>query len=705
MELGTDKVQGVDYAYTLQGWLKGINSQFLGADKDMAGDGNSSGIYAPYGRDVYSMSLGYYGGDYTPIGGSGAPAFSLSYTAPVTLATSGNSLYNGNISHSTVALSKLNGGLPVGYSYGYDQLNRLLAMRQHAIGSTTSSWGNSDIIQDYREDIAYDANGNILKYFRNASTQGSHPLGMDSLTYLYEDGTNQLTTIYDSVPSGNYNVDIDNQAAINYAYDSIGNMIKDNASGITSLGWTVYGKPRKIVKSGSTINFFYDASGQRIVKEVTGSGALKQYYIKDAQGNTLAIYNYDGMDLLWAEQDLYGSRRLGTWSWSNTIPNRVMVPGTESDTLSDWYFLGGRRFELSNHLGSVMALLSDKKVGVSSDGSTTDYYRAEVLSQQDYYPFGMQEPGRHSQLAEYHFGFIGAENDNEIAGEGNSQDHKFRSYDPRLGRYRSLDPLSKSFPWSSPYAYAENRVIDGLDLEGREYIAYHHYFNGAVSKTEFYKMTDKEIRRLGGTTAGYYYSVPFGPGGRGIVHYIYDNAGNLTQTRWEQRQTGGMEDVKFHGLYSGPGSVTHDGFKESTKYDFNEQPIDWADAIAKRHDMDYAAVASENYKGYLEDVRTLQADRDMIARIDDFIAKNSNKIPGMELSGPEGVETPVRMTTSPEFEWSLFGQRILINALATYKQWKIDNNLGNDDKYKDHRGDFKKAHPGIVIILDQLPNE
>lgn len=71
---------------------------------------------------------------------------------------------------------------------------------------------------------------------------------------------------------------------------------------------------------------------------------------------------------------------------------------------------------------------------------------------------------------DYRYGFIGAENDNEINNiAGASQDHMFRSYDTRLGRYKSLDPLSKSFPWNSPYAYAENRVIDGIDLEGREW--------------------------------------------------------------------------------------------------------------------------------------------------------------------------------------------------------------------------------------------
>lgn len=32
-----------------------------------------------------------------------------------------------------------------------------------------------------------------------------------------------------------------------------------------------------------------------------------------------------------------------------------------------------------------------------------------------------------------------------------------------------MDPLFKDYPWNSSYAFAENRVIDGVDLEGREF--------------------------------------------------------------------------------------------------------------------------------------------------------------------------------------------------------------------------------------------
>ena len=42
-------------------------------------------------------------------------------------------------------------------------------------------------------------------------------------------------------------------------------------------------------------------------------------------------------------------------------------------------------------------------------------------------------------------------------------------HDPRVGRFFALDPLSNKYPWNSPYAFSENRVIDGGELEGSEF--------------------------------------------------------------------------------------------------------------------------------------------------------------------------------------------------------------------------------------------
>ncbi|MNE25531.1 hypothetical protein D3C80_1188640 [compost metagenome] len=43
-------------------------------------------------------------------------------------------------------------------------------------------------------------------------------------------------------------------------------------------------------------------------------------------------------------------------------------------------------------------------------------------------------------------------------------------HDPRIGRFFATDPLESEFPWNSPYAFSENRVIDGLEFEGLEVV-------------------------------------------------------------------------------------------------------------------------------------------------------------------------------------------------------------------------------------------
>jgi RHS repeat-associated protein len=82
----------------------------------------------------------------------------------------------------------------------------------------------------------------------------------------------------------------------------------------------------------------------------------------------------------------------------------------------------------------------------------------------------MLEPGRKFAQGNgrYHYGFNGKENDNEVKGEGNQQDYGLRIYDPRLGKFLSVDPLTASYPWYSPYQFAGNNPIKFIDLDGGE---------------------------------------------------------------------------------------------------------------------------------------------------------------------------------------------------------------------------------------------
>jgi RHS repeat-associated protein len=81
----------------------------------------------------------------------------------------------------------------------------------------------------------------------------------------------------------------------------------------------------------------------------------------------------------------------------------------------------------------------------------------------------MLMPGRKYEAANgYRYGFNGKENDNEVKGEGNQQDYGMRIYDPRLGRFLSVDPLVKAFPMLTTYQFSSNSPVSNIDLDGKE---------------------------------------------------------------------------------------------------------------------------------------------------------------------------------------------------------------------------------------------
>jgi RHS repeat-associated protein len=84
------------------------------------------------------------------------------------------------------------------------------------------------------------------------------------------------------------------------------------------------------------------------------------------------------------------------------------------------------------------------------------------------HPFGMLMPGRSYSSTAYKYGFNGKEKDDEVSGTGNQYDYGFRIYNPRIGKFLSVDPLTESYPWLTPYQFAENCPIQFIDIDGLE---------------------------------------------------------------------------------------------------------------------------------------------------------------------------------------------------------------------------------------------
>jgi RHS repeat-associated protein len=68
----------------------------------------------------------------------------------------------------------------------------------------------------------------------------------------------------------------------------------------------------------------------------------------------------------------------------------------------------------------------------------------------------------------YFYSFNGAERDDEVKGAGNSLDYGARMYNPSLGRFLSVDPISRDYPWYTPYQFAGNMPIRAIDIDGLE---------------------------------------------------------------------------------------------------------------------------------------------------------------------------------------------------------------------------------------------
>ncbi len=514
-ELGHDGVQGLDYYYTIHGWLKGIND-VGGNESDPGLDGYNrlvtyasglrSSLHPRFARDEFALMLGYYEGDYTPVGSSvptltpGSAWSNYSTDLQPELNTK-YGLFNGNIALMATRIApnlKVDGSHPFAspmqtMAYKYDQLNRIkTSVAYDATNGTAQSGSNA-----YREQFTYDPNGNItnlLRYDRTAE--------LDNLTYKYDKESNgsgnyfvsnRLYHFDDATPTTANGDDLEDpgtftssNSTVNsnniFSYDATGNLIKDESEDIDEIKWDAYGKITEIIRNSASIRpslaFAYDAMGNRVLKvEKTRDidGNVEPYtnwnytwYARDAGGNIMGTVVKPGAGNYQQEISIYGSSRIGVYK--PQYPDGYALG-------DDYRLMGLKTYELTNHLGNVLATVSDKKRGVDEirtnnlgafiaiapDGKA-EYYLADVTSAQDYYPFGSIMPGRSFSTDEYRYGFNGQEKDDEVSGSGNTMTAEFWEYDSRLGRRWNTDPVTKV--WESPYACFDNNPILFSDVLG-----------------------------------------------------------------------------------------------------------------------------------------------------------------------------------------------------------------------------------------------
>ncbi|KAA1246527.1 RHS repeat domain-containing protein [Aquimarina sp. RZ0] len=444
-------LQEIDYVYTLNGALKSINHPSLDANGDPGNDSN----------DLFGMTLHYYNNDYA-----------RPNAIPKTSA--GINQYNGNIKAITWNTNRPDmATTPSTYYYEYNKNNWLqgasfnkaitegegniaptatrnqqvttsetvevseaitLAPGFSVTATTALSFeakirypGSVSDEEDYNVyGITYDANGNIQTLNRNKNNaHGSN--AMDKLSYAYKTAKpNQLLRVDDAVGTITDADDIEDQDGDNYIYNEIGQLIENKEEKITYL-YNASGLVTEVRKNNNPlVKFFYNDKNHRVRKEsynpTNGNLSYTEHYVRDAGGTTIAIYR----DQLPIHLTIYGASRLG-------IYNRVD---------------GSSKYELTDHLGNVRAVVGRDRQGIS----------LQQYGQTDYYPFGMPMPNRNLK-GDYRYAYQGQEVDPETGKEA----FQLRLWDSRIGRWLTTDPAGQ---YNSPYLGMGNNPITMVDPDG-----------------------------------------------------------------------------------------------------------------------------------------------------------------------------------------------------------------------------------------------
>ncbi|MEW7289111.1 DUF6443 domain-containing protein [Aquimarina sp. 2304DJ70-9] len=349
--------------------------------------------------------------------GSDLFAFGVNYNVVTESSSQANALYNGNISETVWKTA--NDNTKRSYSYQYDALDR--------ITNAVSNDNKYDL-----HEVRYDQMGNITKLARNGWQNTTTYTDMDVLNYDYRQG-NRLVKVTDT---GNTNYGFKNGTNTNddFSYDANGNLTLDQNKGITEITYNHLNLP-KVVSVNSTgqngdITYVYDANGIKIKKLAK-------------EGSVVTTTDYDG-NYIYENEEV---------QFINT-PEGYLMP---------------------DESGNYQYVYRQTDIWRNSRISYTDYDQngvitnSEIIREQNYYPFGLEHKGYNSSSSEVKNNYKTYQGQ-EFTENLNIDVHewKYRISDPSTGRFWQIDPLAEEYTYNSTYAFQENKLGIGIELEGLE---------------------------------------------------------------------------------------------------------------------------------------------------------------------------------------------------------------------------------------------
>jgi len=359
---------------------------------------------------------------------------------------------------------------------GYEPLTNELISRKIGSGGSTNNlqdltyrWddnGNLDRRQDLAQSLTETFTYDTLNRLKTATVTGGTPLSIDydaagnitskSDAGSYDYVTNQAGCSYTGLPAQPHAVR--NAGGVVYCYDKNGNMIKRGGS---TISWYSYDQPNSIASGSNSTQFNYNADHQRWRQVAVDAGATTTTYYVGGILEKLV-------------------RPTGVTEYRHLIPtgSGTAVYIRRSDASNNTYYM------TTDHLGSGDLVLSNS---------------GTVLARLSFSPFGERRGSNWQGLPSTgdmtvignvsRQGFTGHETLDAVG----LVNMNGRVYDPRIGRFLSVDPIIQTIGMSqalNPYSYVMNNPLTLIDPSGYSWLS--KAFS-AIGK--FFKKIFKSIAR------------------------------------------------------------------------------------------------------------------------------------------------------------------------------------------------------------------
>ncbi len=335
------------------------------------------------------------------------------------------------------------------YAYNYNAFEQPLS-----VTSNNSKYSVSN--------ITYDRMGNLQSLTRNGWQNSSSYTNLDVLSYQYAASSNKLLSVTDS---GNktYGFKDRNISGNDYAYDINGNLIQDKNKGITSVAYNHFNFPTRIEVTNpdheGNLQYVYDANGVKLKKTAVDRGTTNVL-----EYNSNFVYENGSLK-------------------SITHPEGYIE---QEDDGSFTYV-----YEHRDIWNNTRITYADN----NKDGIVT---AAEIRREQNYYPFGMSWQAVNSTIrnAKNNLKTFQSQELTEDLGL-NTHEWRYRVSDPATGRFWQIDPLAEDYTYNSTYAFQENKMGMGVELEGTELLGLDIAVYAAQKTVEFQNNTAGARSKLG----------------------------------------------------------------------------------------------------------------------------------------------------------------------------------------------------------------